>query len=732
MKCTVLSLFTALLFTTGALGAVAGDENWEPGFVLPPGFDGEVLAIATIGSDLYIGGSFERAGDVTVNGIARWDGTNWSALDSGVNGVVYALAVQGTNLIVGGKFDRAGSVPTVNLARWTGAQWESFGDVEGADDFSFEAPNFGAQGPKVMSLFATTNQLVVGGNFRQAGGVAATNIAAWDGTNWTAFGSGLGNLGGQIHALAEFRGQLFAGGVFLTAGDRAITNIARWSGTNWLPAGAGLVGPAFPYWLGTMGFRGVVNALAVQGNRLLAGGQLTQSGKARLINYAYWNGKQWKPVKRGVGVTNGVEGVENIAVRGKEVFVAGTFQRAGGISAPNMVRARGNRWYPMASGIGGPVRAIAFFGTNIYVGGSFGLAGGVSAAYIAYWDGTSNVWRALSDGVGNTLIDQATTLAASGDTIFAAGQIHTAGTNYAHNVAAWTGTNWLAIEPGLSGLPTSSAVAGSNYYVSGQFIIDSVRATNIAGWNGSQWFALPPLLDTNGNPARISLITARSNELFVAGNFVSAGGLPATNVVLWTGSNWVSLGDAPSVTVLAGALPMVADAGGLYVLNSRIGNGGSPEEVVYQWDGANWYLLGAPNGAGRIQSLGLFQGTLYAASTFALTGGSTSTKMDLWTGTKWDSVNWPFGQLGYVPLMAATERYLYAGGPWDFTASSSPGIARFDGANWSGLGSGLVDTDGFGAVQTIAVSGRRVIVAGFFKTAGGKPSFRFAIWNEPD
>jgi len=176
---------------------------------------------------------------------------------------------------------------------------------------------------------------------------------------------------------------------------------------------------------------------------------------------------------------------------------------------------------------------------------------------------------------------------------------------------------------------------------------------------------------------------------------------------------------------------MVADAGGLYVLSTRIGNGGSPEEVVYQWDGATWTLLGAPNGAGRIRSLGLFRGTLYAASTFALSGGSTSTKMDLWTGNKWDAVNWPFGQLGYVPLMAATDNYLYAGGPWDFTASSSPGIARFDGANWSGLGSGLVDTEGFGAVQTIAASGTRVAVAGFFKTAGDKPSFRFAIWNEP-
>ena len=174
-------------------------------------------------------------------------------------------------------------------------------------------------------------------------------------------------------------------------------------------------------------------------------------------------------------------------------------------------------------------------------------------------------------------------------------------------------------DPGLSGLPTSSAVAGSNYYVSGQFIIDSVRATNIAGWDGSKWFALPALLDSNGSPALITLITARSNDLFVAGNFVSAGGIPATNIVLWTGTNWMSLGDAPSVTQLSGALPMVADANALYVLHTDWANGGTPEEVVYSLTGTNWTLLGAPNGAGHIRSLGLLKGTLYAASTFAQT-----------------------------------------------------------------------------------------------------------------
>jgi trimeric autotransporter adhesin len=273
-------------------------------------------------------------------------------------------------------------------------------------------------------------------------------------------------------------------------------------------------------------------------------------------------------------------------------------------------------------------------------------------------------------------------------------------------------------------------VVGSNYYVSGQFYIESVRATNIACWNGSNWLALPPLLDAATNPAVVFAMVASSNRLFVAGNFVSAGGVAVTNIALWTGTNWSTVGDAPAVTPLITALPMTANSEHLYVLNTTTNNGATSENI-YRWDGTNWTEIGAPNGAGHIRSLSLFGPYLHVASSFDQGGDTDTTKLDRWNVNKWEAVNWPFGKLGNVPLLAATDRYLYAGGPWDYTASSSPGIARFDGANWAPCGSGLIDTDGFGAVQTITVSSNRVFVAGYFKTAGGKPSYRFAIWNEP-
>ena len=42
-------------------------------------------------------------------------------------------------------------------------------------------------------LPATPSHLVIAGQFTLAGGVAAKNIAAWDGSTWRALGTGLSN-----------------------------------------------------------------------------------------------------------------------------------------------------------------------------------------------------------------------------------------------------------------------------------------------------------------------------------------------------------------------------------------------------------------------------------------------------------------------------------------------------------------------------------------------------------
>src|SRR5258708_33671922 len=76
--------------------------------------------------------------------------------------------------------------------------------------------------------------LYAGGKFTAAGGVVVNNIAKWDGTQWSALGSGMGDgfLSPSVSALTVFDdgtgAALYAGGQFATAGGVAANDIAAW------------------------------------------------------------------------------------------------------------------------------------------------------------------------------------------------------------------------------------------------------------------------------------------------------------------------------------------------------------------------------------------------------------------------------------------------------------------------------------------------------------------------
>src|SRR5262249_48220320 len=112
------------------------------------------------------------------------------------------------------------------------AQWQPgplTGFPEGTDGEVLAMATFDHDG-----LPSTPPWLVVAGNFENAGGVPAKNIAAWDGQTWHALGSGLDNAtsNGQVRALAILNGQLIAGGTFTQSGAVSFTNnVARWDGS---------------------------------------------------------------------------------------------------------------------------------------------------------------------------------------------------------------------------------------------------------------------------------------------------------------------------------------------------------------------------------------------------------------------------------------------------------------------------------------------------------------------
>jgi hypothetical protein len=65
----------------------------------------------------------------------------------------------------------------------------------------------------------------VGGRFESAGEIEANNIALWDGSSWTALGSG---TDGTIKRIDVYDGALVVAGSFTKAGGNDARRIARW------------------------------------------------------------------------------------------------------------------------------------------------------------------------------------------------------------------------------------------------------------------------------------------------------------------------------------------------------------------------------------------------------------------------------------------------------------------------------------------------------------------------
>ncbi len=197
---------------------------WFPLYSGPygQGVDGEVLSIVVKGSDVYIGGWFQRVGGIAANHIARWDSQTdtWHALGEGTNWGVYALALMGDNLYVGGRFGQAGGLDVSYLARYDTllGTWHAVGP--GTDP----GPN-----DWVEALAVDGSKLYVGGYFTAIRDVGASDhIAVWDAVaqDWTLVAGT--DLGGAVLAILPHGDNVYAGGMFYQNSGSTYEHIARW------------------------------------------------------------------------------------------------------------------------------------------------------------------------------------------------------------------------------------------------------------------------------------------------------------------------------------------------------------------------------------------------------------------------------------------------------------------------------------------------------------------------
>ncbi len=746
------SLWTSAWLCVASLlaGASSGRAqclDWKAGFGLP-GPSGAVEALTVFddgtGPALYAGGSFTNVEGVPAHYIAKWDGSTWSALGSGVAGPspsVNALTVfddgTGPALYVGGHFKNAGGVPANDIAKWNGSNWSALGSGMDNDVLA-------------LSVFddGTGPALCAAGSFTTAGGMSAGHIAKWNGSKWSALGSG---TDARVHALAVFDDgsgpALHAGGDFTTAGGASADGIAKWNGSVWSALGSGTDG-------------GVL-ALTVfddgSGPALCAGGGFTTAGGVSTSSIAKWNGSTWSAL--GSGVYGGVLALTvHDDGSGPALYVGGAFQAAGTVSANRIARWSGSSWSALASPRSGDwspfaINALAFFdsgaGPALHAGASVLQFPGTPSVCLARWDGSNWAPVGSADGMTGSVSALAVFDDGTGPALYAGGDFHTAGGTSASGIAEWDGSSWSALGSGVDGPhPSVNALTvfddgtGPALYIGGQFkTAGGVPANSIARWNGSTWSALRR--GVNGEVQALAVFDDGTGPaLYVGGNFKTGWGATASNIAKWNGSTWSALrggvnGEVHALTVFNDGSGPALYAGGNFTTAGR-----TSTNRIAKWDGSSWSALasGVSGPYASVNALTVFDGgtgpALYAGGCFTTAGGASAGHIAKWNGLTWSALGSGFASWSYIGVSAlavfddgsGAELYAGAGGLFEGAASD---LYKWNGSTWSSVGS--VYGEGSSISALIVFEGASdpapdLYVGGMFQSAGATPSGGIAQW----
>ena len=745
-------------------------SSWS---ALGMGMSGMVRALTVFddgsggGPSLYAGGDFTTAGDVTVDGIAKWDGLSWKPLGTGTSlwgkegGTVYALSVfddgsgDGPALYAGGIFDAAGGVTVNGIAKWNGVEWAALGTGTGYLEI------FGLV--YAITVFDDNSgggpALYAGGEFTTAGGVKANNIAKWDGSEWTALGTGIDGLVVSLAVFDDGSGggpALYAGGAFTTAGGVTANHIAKWNGSTWSSLGTGLNGD----------FSVFVSSLAVfddgsaGGPALYAGGRFDVAGGAVAVGIAKWNGFSWSALGTGIGGSVAALAVfDDGSGGGSALFTGGDIYTVGGVPANNIAKWNGTAWLRLGTGIDGSVVSLTVFddgsggGSALYAGGEFVTAGGVVVSRIAKWNGST--WSSLGTGLNNVVSALAVFDDGSGGgpALYAGGYFTSAGGLAVNNIAKWDGSEWTALGTGINDFVAALAIfddgsgGGPALYAVGDFTTaGGVTAKGIAKWNGSTWSSLGTGL--NGDFVFVSALAVFDDgsgggpALYAGGRFDVAGGAVAVGIAKWNGFSWSALGTGIGGSVAALAVFDDGSGGGsaLFTGGDIYTVGGVPANNIAKWNGTAWLRLGTGID-GSVVSLTVFDdgsgggSALYAGGEFVTAGGVVVSRIAKWNGSTWSSLG--TGLNNVVSALAVFDDgsgggpALYAGGY--FTSAGGlavNNIAKWDGSEWTALGTGINDFVAALAIFDDGSGGGPALYAvGDFTTAGGVTAKGIAKWN---
>lgn len=567
------------------------NQKWE---AVAGGVDYKISAFAVDNSgNLYAGGSFITAGGVTVNNIAKFDGSTWSALGTGTNGSVNALKWHNGKLYVAGSFSHVnGNIRSQGIACWNGVSWESMDKGVDNSQGTYTVQDIGVD---------SDGKIYIGGFFdmRFSDDSTINHVAVYDGNKWKALGAGLGTSSTQgINAIYADGKNVYFGGMFSKSG---LLNQAIWNETKDFTQNANPGVYIFDYETNPVmknsyqilinfsqsvtGFQQsdivITNATITNFENLSANKRFritvapiaegfvtvtvpqnaaTANGLASVVsntykNFYYQGSKNWFFNFDGI-VEGEIYDIIHSNADDKIYFSGGFLQVNGNQNMKNIARwnMKNNTWEQIP-GIDYTHENFIRCMTqdeqgNLYVGGDFSTIGGIPAGRVAKFNVISGKWESLRDA--NFFTETQQRGPESGGVYAIAynnNNVYIGGWTFNNSDSAYryirryntVSKTWESVGTGVNAKISAFAFDNSgNLYAGGVFTnAGGVLANNVAKWNGTSWSALG--LGTN---AAVYDLKFHNGNLYVAGDFTKVGNnIRSQGIAKWNGTTWEAMGE---------------------------------------------------------------------------------------------------------------------------------------------------------------------------------------------
>jgi hypothetical protein len=294
---------------------------------------------------------------------------------------------------------------------------------------------------------------------------------------------------------------------------------------------------------------------------------------------------------------------------------------------------------------------------------------------------------------------------------------------------AWS-QGWTGLGTGVSGgsgYVKAVAVWNGNVYVGGNFTTaGSVSASNIAKWNGTTqtWSALGSGI-TGGE---VKALCVYNNALYVAGSFTTAGGITTSHIAkLDASGNWSAVGSTQGTS--GDVYALIAFNNLLYVGGSFLTAGGVSAHYVGTWNSTTSTWAGSGTGTSGF----VYCFAAHGASPTLYAGTNGGYCLEELVGVAWGQVIASFGSASmYVQSLASFGTYLYMSG--SFTFGPIKNLMRWNGSAASNVGGNTPLLINPGAIVTFAnamkVFNGSLWVGGNFTDAGAvSNTSRLAKWS---